>query len=64
MPKTKSPLLSKSADSYAVCGVILQRGKPVIVDESSVSEKERSLAEKGLFKILPHSPGKLQIMRN
>ena len=63
MDKIRSPLFSKSPDSLYVCGKFLQKGNPIIVSESLITEREKSLSERGVIKIRTAGKGKVQLLR-
>ena len=63
MDKIPSPLFNKSPDSLSICGKLLKKGSPIIVDESLVDERVKGLAEKGIISISNLSNGQVQILR-
>lgn len=59
----RSPLLGAQPRSVSVCGKLLRAGQSLLVPESAVGPRERSMERKGKIRIrISNERGKLQIV--
>ena len=61
--KLPSPLLRKSPDTLSICGKLLKRGNPIIVNKNLIGDKEQALADKGVIRILKVNDNEVQVLR-
>lgn len=59
----RSPLLSAQPQAVSVCGKLLRSGQSLLVPESAIGPRERSMERKGKIRFrISNEKGKIQIV--